>query len=61
MLDQDVEKLADCERIVQEAIDGLGGLDVIVSNAVGSEFTLLGLMTRRNTSIAISWPRLMYL
>ena len=28
-------KLADCERIVQEAIDGLGGLDVIVSNAVG--------------------------
>lgn len=27
-------KLADCERIVQEAIDGLGGLDVIISNAV---------------------------
>lgn len=28
-------KLTDCERIVQEAIDGLGGLDVIISNAVG--------------------------
>ena len=28
-------KLADCERIVQEAIDELGGLDVIISNAVG--------------------------
>ena len=25
---------ADCERTVQEAIDGLEGLDVIVSNAV---------------------------
>ena len=29
-------KLVDCERIVQEAIDGLGGLDVIISNAVCS-------------------------
>ena len=29
-------KLADCERIVQETIVGLGGLDVIISNAVGS-------------------------
>lgn len=26
--------LADCESTVQEAIDGLGGLDVIISNAV---------------------------
>lgn len=26
--------LAECERTIQEAIDGLGGLDVIVSNAV---------------------------
>lgn len=26
--------LADCERIVQESIDGLGGLDIIINNAV---------------------------
>jgi hypothetical protein len=25
---------ADCERTVQEAVDGLKGLDVIISNAV---------------------------
>lgn len=24
----------DCERVVKEAIDGLNGLDIIVSNAV---------------------------
>ena len=33
-------KLVDCERIVQEAIDGLGGLDVIISNAVRSTVRL---------------------
>lgn len=26
--------LADCENTVQKSIDGLGGLDIIVSNAV---------------------------
>ena len=26
--------MADCERTVQESIDGLGGLDIIISNAV---------------------------
>ena len=31
---QDTGTLEDCERIVQETIDGLGGIDVIVSNAV---------------------------
>ena len=36
-------KLADCERIVQEAIDGLGGLDVIISNAVCSTVHLFKL------------------
>ena len=34
-------KLADCERIVQEAVDGLGGLDVIISNAVGFAVRIL--------------------
>ena len=28
--------LKDCERTVQESIDALGGLDIIVSNAVSS-------------------------
>ena len=36
-------KLADCERIVQEAIAGLGGLDVIISNAVGSAVRIVRL------------------
>lgn len=31
---KDVGVLADCERIVQESVDGLGGLDIIVANAV---------------------------
>lgn len=31
---QDVGVLADCERTVQVSIDGLGGLDIIISNAV---------------------------
>lgn len=31
---QDVGVLADCERIVQESIDALGGLDIIINNAV---------------------------
>ncbi len=35
-------ELADCERIVQEAIDGLGGLDIIISNAVGSAVRFSG-------------------
>ncbi len=35
-------ELADCERIVQEAIDGLGGLDIIISNAVGSGVRISG-------------------
>lgn len=30
---QDVGVLADCERTVKESISGLGGLDIIVSNA----------------------------
>lgn len=30
----DVGVLSDCERIVQTAIDGLNGLDIIVANAV---------------------------
>lgn len=33
-------KLEDCERVVQEAIDGLGGLDIIISNAVCSTVRL---------------------
>lgn len=33
---QDVGVLADCERTVQESIDGLGGLDIIISNAVSA-------------------------
>ena len=30
---QDVGVLADCERTVKESISGLGGLDIIISNA----------------------------
>ena len=37
-------KLQDCERIVQEAVDGLGGLDIIISNAVRSAFLLSDLL-----------------
>ena len=33
---QDQGVLADCERMVQESIDGLGGLDIIISNAVSA-------------------------
>lgn len=32
---KDVGLRVDCERIVQESLDKLGGLDIIVSNAVG--------------------------
>ncbi|KAL8797382.1 MAG: hypothetical protein Q9195_000537 [Heterodermia aff. obscurata] len=34
LIQGDVGKLVDCERMVVEAIDGLGGLDIIISNAV---------------------------
>lgn len=40
---QDVGKLEDSERMVQEAIDGLGGLDIIISNAVGPAVQVLPL------------------
>lgn len=42
LIQGDVGKLADCERIVQEAIDELGGLDVIISNAGWTKFTNFG-------------------
>lgn len=38
----DVGVLADCERIVEEAIKGLGGLDVIISNAGWTKFAEFG-------------------
>ena len=31
---QDVGIMADCQRLVKESIEGLGGLDIIISNAV---------------------------
>ncbi|KAL8938312.1 MAG: hypothetical protein Q9211_003263 [Gyalolechia sp. 1 TL-2023] len=34
--------LADCENTVQKSIDGLGGLDIIVSNAGWTKFTDFG-------------------
>ncbi|KAL8631324.1 hypothetical protein Q9189_002923 [Teloschistes chrysophthalmus] len=34
MVFQDQGILADCENTVQKTIDGLGGIDIIVSNAV---------------------------
>ncbi|KAI4190476.1 MAG: hypothetical protein L6R41_000781 [Letrouitia leprolyta] len=34
--------LADCENTVQKSIDGLGGLDIIVSNAGWTKFTNFG-------------------
>ncbi|KAL2042273.1 hypothetical protein N7G274_004761 [Stereocaulon virgatum] len=42
VLQGDTGKLEDCERLVQEAIDGLGGLDIIVSNAGWTKFTESG-------------------
>lgn len=36
-MNKDVGLLADCERIVVEAKDGLGGLDIIISNAVSQK------------------------
>lgn len=52
-------KLSDCERIVQEAVDGLGGLDVIIANAVGSSIrSYQGLCLGRIS--AILWLYLMY-
>ena len=41
-------KHADCERIVQEAVDGLGGLDVIIANAVCSNVRLQCLVPRKD-------------
>lgn len=34
--------LADCERTVQKSIDGLGGLDIIISNAGWTKFATFG-------------------
>ena len=42
---------------MQEAIDGLGGLDVIISNAVGSTIHLFTPGDGEDY-IAMSWPRL---
>ncbi|KAL8759852.1 MAG: hypothetical protein Q9184_003505 [Pyrenodesmia sp. 2 TL-2023] len=39
---QDQGILADCENTVQSSIDGLGGLDIIVSNAGWTKFTEFG-------------------
>lgn len=39
---QDVGVLEDCERIVQGSIDALGGLDIIIANAVGASAPSLG-------------------
>jgi len=36
----DVGSDRECQRLVKETIEGLGGLDVIVSNAVGFVFSL---------------------
>lgn len=33
---KDVGVLADCEKTVQESIDRLGGLDIIIANAVSN-------------------------
>lgn len=52
-------KLSDCERIVQEALDGLGGLDVIITNAVGPSIRFYQELRLGRTS-AISWLYLMY-
>ena len=43
---------------MQEAIDGLGGLDVIISNAVGSTIHLFTPGDGEDCN-AMSWPRLM--
>lgn len=54
-------KLADCERIVQEAVAGLGGLDVIISNAVGATVRIFGPRDGEGTSeTAPLWPDLTY-
>ena len=34
MVMQDMGVLADCEKAVKDSIAGLGGLDIIISNAV---------------------------
>lgn len=34
---QDCGVIADCERCVREAVEGLGGLDVLIGNAVSSD------------------------
>jgi len=49
---QDVGTLQDCERIVTEAKDGLGGLDVIISNAV----SCLGLSPFSHTLFRVDFP-----
>ncbi|KAL6715011.1 hypothetical protein ACLMJK_007272 [Lecanora helva] len=38
----DMGILADCEKTVHEAIDGLGGLDIIIANAGWTKFTTFG-------------------
>ncbi len=43
--------LVDCERTVLESIDGLGGLDIIVSNAVGFPYDNFGIGRSRALEI----------
>ena len=43
--------LEDCERVVQESIKGLGGLDVIISNAVGNSEELVLILVSTNLMI----------
>ncbi|MCJ1355396.1 MAG: hypothetical protein MMC33_005387 [Icmadophila ericetorum] len=38
----DVGVLADCKNVVQESIKGLGGLDIIISNAGWTKFSVFG-------------------
>lgn len=41
-IEQDVGVLADCERMVKESISGLGGLDIIISNAGWTKMSEFG-------------------
>lgn len=41
-MEQDVGVLADCERTVKESISGLGGLDIIISNAGWTKMSAFG-------------------
>jgi len=49
---QDVGILQDCERIITEAKDGLGGLDIIISNAV----SCLGLSPGLACTFKVQFP-----